>query len=287
MNQETVVFNENLYILDKQIGEGDYGQVWVAIKGDEKFVVKKVVVNLQFDDDDDAEGYWGDDDKYAILSKRKFLRETKLAKYVTKQECPTFIKYLDVAKGLGGTRYILMEYFPGHNFTTLIHCQKKSGFILNPDQFLIMASHLFRGLACLHNIGVVHGDLTSNNIMFNNKGMKIVDFGLLCTVPPFKPYYSCYIDHNVSEDYRERPWAKKNEYPFQRDVLTLSQVLKNVMGENFKIKYEKDPRINEIIEWLHDLTKHHTHLPKYTAQEALIILDKIPVKEELSSININ
>jgi serine/threonine protein kinase len=297
MDPDIIKIGEKSYTLKRLLGEGNYGQTWLATSNGKKYAVKKVLVDLETDgeenedgslelplwghsDNDDYDEYYDEHDGFQVTSKRNFLRETKLAKKVARHDCPTLIKYLGKGKGHSmptkedyklDVWYILMEYFKGYTFKSLIECQKKTGFTINPNQFLIMAKHLFQGLVCLHKVGVAHSDLHPGNIMFNEKEMKIIDFGQLCTS---SEYYSCYIDHHwIWNTYKDYPSQPKDTLPFKLDVKSLGLTLKEVgITEKFKEKNNKDPKTDEIISWLDDLIGS---LPKYTAQEALNELYKI------------
>nr|QBK85641.1 MAG: putative serine/threonine protein kinase [Marseillevirus LCMAC101] len=272
---EVIDFKGEKYTLKKKIGKGRYGQTWLAESNGRKIAVKKIV--LDPDKEWDKGKTW-DKGKYLTTNRRNFRRETKLAEEINRNKCPALIKYLGTVKGPDNIRYILMEYFQGYNLTAYIGCSRKTKFVINPDQFLNMAKHLFRGLACLHNVGIAHTDIHGNNIMFNKKEMKIVDFGLLCTMPPSsKKYFSCYKDHHTEEDYDglvelHGPVYTREEYPFQDDVQTMAYQLGHVAGNQFEIVYKKDPRTSKIIKWLYDL---RSTPPKYTTQKALDILERI------------
>jgi serine/threonine protein kinase len=71
---------------------------------------------------------------------------------------------------------IIMEYMDGGSLTNFINDSRKIDITWEP-RYKIMID-LGRGLAFLHNAGVVHGDLKTGNILLDGKGnAKLADFG--------------------------------------------------------------------------------------------------------------
>ena len=265
MDKEVVTINRKKYTLEKKIGEGAYGVAWLAISGKKKFVIKKVSVGLRRTEN--------------MANELDFRRETELSKYIDLYNCPSLIKYLGASKGSGRMRYILMEYFDGYTIRSFIECSKETGFVINPDQFLKMAKHLLRGLACLHKYGIIHSDFNAENVMFNKKEIKIIDYGSLCTMPPSsKMEFSCYGDNEMANWYKydNKLYGNRllsNEYPFQVDVNAIGGMFREILGAGFLSKYKKDPRSAQIDRLVNNMKRFP---PAYTAQQALDILEKIP-----------
>jgi serine/threonine protein kinase len=74
-----------------------------------------------------------------------------------------------------GARFITMEYVPGTTLRELLDGHHG----LEPTPALQIAKQLCRGLAAVHRVGVVHGDLKPQNVMVMGNGVaKLMDFGV-------------------------------------------------------------------------------------------------------------
>ncbi len=101
----------------------------------------------------------------------RFKNELKLARKIThKNVCRMY----DLNEE-GGTPYITMEYVPGGDLKSII---KMTGQ-LNVGRAVSISKQICDGLAEAHNLGVVHRDLKSRNIMIDKEGnARIMDFGI-------------------------------------------------------------------------------------------------------------
>src|SRR3989344_1785803 len=50
--------------------------------------------------------------------------------------------------------------------------------VLNHNNVNIIAKSIGKNVAELHQNGIIHGDLTTSNMIMNNEGIKFIDFGL-------------------------------------------------------------------------------------------------------------
>jgi hypothetical protein len=87
----------------------------------------------------------------------------------------------------GDEYYIAMEYVPGVTVGTILEAAHKDKLQLPPQMVVHIISQVLRGLAYAHNlttpsgeaIGILHRDITPQNIMVTRKGfVKIADFGI-------------------------------------------------------------------------------------------------------------
>lgn len=75
-----------------------------------------------------------------------------------------------------GTAWLAGELVPGGSLADRLRAGS-----LDPDEVLRMAAALATTLAAAHGRGVVHGDLTPSNVLFDSDGTpKLVDLGLAC-----------------------------------------------------------------------------------------------------------
>ncbi|HEX7616039.1 MAG TPA: serine/threonine-protein kinase [Thermoanaerobaculia bacterium] len=83
-----------------------------------------------------------------------------------------------------GLRFLTMEYVPGTTLRDLL--DRKGAFALAPG--LQIATQLCRGLAAVHEAGIIHRDIKPPNIMVLPNGVvKLMDFGIARTAEGADP----------------------------------------------------------------------------------------------------
>ncbi|UCE41507.1 MAG: protein kinase [Candidatus Aminicenantes bacterium] len=102
---------------------------------------------------------------------KRFRNELKLARMIThKNVCRTF----DIGKEKE-TLFITMEYVDGQDLKNLIQSSGK----FKENKAVSIAKQVCEGLAEAHDLGVIHRDLKTRNIMVDKNGnAKILDFGI-------------------------------------------------------------------------------------------------------------
>ena len=140
-------------LLDK-LGEGGMGTVYRALDTElQRPVAIKTLLGTP-----DAEGL------------ARFLREAQAA---SRLQHPTVVTIYHVGVE-AGTRYIVMELVEGNTLKKVI-----SGGPMTLRQALDVAVQACEGLAAAHELGVIHRDIKSENIIITPRGtVKILDFGL-------------------------------------------------------------------------------------------------------------
>jgi serine/threonine protein kinase len=102
---------------------------------------------------------------------KRFRHEIKLARRVSHRNVCRIHEYGED----GGLRYISMEYLEG---TDLKHLLRDTGG-LPADQAFEVAIQLAEGLQAIHDVGIIHRDLKTPNIMRDAKGViRLMDFGI-------------------------------------------------------------------------------------------------------------
>jgi len=109
---------------------------------------------------------------YYMAGMEKFLNEAKaLAKF---SELPGIVRVRDYFRE-NGTAYIAMDYIEG---CTLAEELNRRGGRLPADEVLRKMEPLIRSLSVVHSSGVIHRDISPDNIMQNTRGeLKLLDFG--------------------------------------------------------------------------------------------------------------
>lgn len=140
-----------------QVGQGGYGQVFLARKKDTrevcalKILNKKLLVKL--------------DETRHVLTERDILTNTRsewLVKLLYAFQDPDKV-------------YLAMEFVPGGDFRTLLN---NTGYLVPPHARFYIAE-MFAAVNSLHDLGFTHRDLKPENFLIDSKGhIKLTDFGL-------------------------------------------------------------------------------------------------------------
>ncbi|EHN02336.1 Dbf2p [Saccharomyces cerevisiae x Saccharomyces kudriavzevii VIN7] len=140
-----------------QVGQGGYGQVYLAIKKDTKEVCALKILNKKL-------LYKLNETKH-VLTERDILTTTR---------SEWLVKLLYAFQDQQSL-YLAMEFVPGGDFRTLLINTRclKSGHA----RFYI--SEMFCAVNSLHDLGYTHRDLKPENFLIDAKGhIKLTDFGL-------------------------------------------------------------------------------------------------------------
>lgn len=153
------------YILQKQIGQGSYGEVWSAIDSRKnRMVALKWMKNIF---------------EHTTFARRA-LREIAILKAVRGDSL--FVQLLDVfippLEDPLTFRSICLVF---ELYDTSLWDYK----ITSQAELYQISSQILQGIACLHSRGIVHRDIKPGNIMINLKPLsaRIGDFGLARTIP--------------------------------------------------------------------------------------------------------
>ena len=108
-----------------------------------------------------------------------------------------------------GTAYIVMEYLSG---PTLQEYEKEHKGKISEKQAEILLEPVINALAYIHSIGIVHCDISPNNLIFNKEGqLKLIDFGVAKNKKKEKEEQYCKGGYTAPEQYLEKefigPWS--------------------------------------------------------------------------------
>ena len=108
-----------------------------------------------------------------------------------------------------GTAYIVMEYLSGQ---TLQEYEKEHKGKISEKQAEILLEPVINALAYIHSIGIVHCDISPNNLIFNKEGqLKLIDFGAAKNKKKEKEEQYCKGGYTAPEQYLEKefvgPWS--------------------------------------------------------------------------------
>lgn len=140
-----------------QVGQGGYGQVFLARKKDTrevcalKILNKKLLLKL--------------DETRHVLTERDILTNTR-SDWLVK----LLYAFQDAEKV-----FLAMEFVPGGDFRTLLN---NTGYLIPPHARFYIAE-MFAAVNSLHDLGFTHRDLKPENFLIDSKGhIKLTDFGL-------------------------------------------------------------------------------------------------------------
>lgn len=99
--------------------------------------------------------------------------DTKLRKQRTKKEVKLLLKsssLIDVPAVISNTEYtIVLEKIKGKKLASCLDKLKNKARV---------AKYIGKSLAKLHDSGIIHGDLTTSNMIYSDKKVYFIDFGL-------------------------------------------------------------------------------------------------------------
>ena len=148
------------FVLGKMIGSGGFGKVYQARMQatDTSVAVKFMHRHL-----------WTD-----VRAKNSFLHEIDQASRI---DHPGIIKYLGWGESPRGGPYILSDLING---SPLSHCRP-----MGDMQLVQVLRQVCEAIGVAHSTGIIHGDLTPNNILITTDGRAIItDFGLSTYLQP-------------------------------------------------------------------------------------------------------
>lgn len=143
----------NEFVLGRLVGSGGFGKVYRAtMQANQETVAVKFL----------RKAFWQD-----TIAKESFLREIDQA---AKIQHSSVVRYLGWGESPQGGPYVITEWIDG------LPLAQAGEF--SAESFLAILHTICDALQKVHRLGVIHGDLTPNNILVDNsKHVWITDFG--------------------------------------------------------------------------------------------------------------
>lgn len=165
------------YLIGRVLGEGGFGitytgldlhlEIKVAIK--EYYPItcaaRNASASLQ------VTGFVGASSKNFETGKQKFLNEAQI---MTKMEKNQVIVGARDFFEQNNTAYIVMEYIEGITLRELV---RQRGGKIPSEELLPLLEPLFHGLSMMHGYGLIHRDISPDNLMLENGRIRLLDFG--------------------------------------------------------------------------------------------------------------
>jgi serine/threonine protein kinase len=169
----------NRYLLEKRIGRGAMGQVYLA--RDQNLVTRKVAVKTVRPD------VLSDEDLQEGEAIARFEREARSAASI---QHPNVVDVMDFGKSPDGIFFLVMEYVEGE---TLFQLLRREG-TLGLQRTVGIMQQIVAGVEAAHDEGILHRDLKPANIFIMQRKkksgsagdgfVKVGDFGLAKIVNP-------------------------------------------------------------------------------------------------------
>lgn len=165
------------YMVGRVLGEGGFGITYI---GCDIRLELKVAIKEYFPTDKairysrisyEVSNYNGTAKNDYEAGKEKFLKEARTMARMDKQaEIVGVRDFFDA----NNTAYIVMEYVEGTTFNTLV---KQKGGRIPPDEFFGLLKPLFPALNNMHKLGLIHRDISPDNLMLEKGTVRLLDFG--------------------------------------------------------------------------------------------------------------
>lgn len=165
------------YLVGRVLGEGGFGityigcdlrlELKIAIK--EYYPVDRATRNASVSLG--VTNFMGPAAQSFERGKQKFLGEARAMARMDKQQ--TIVGVRDYFEA-NNTAYIVMEYIEGTNFSDLV---KQRGGRIAPDELFPLLEPLFGALGVMHENGLIHRDISPDNLMLEHGAVRLLDFG--------------------------------------------------------------------------------------------------------------
>lgn len=165
------------YLVGRVLGEGGFGITYI---GCDLQLELKVAIKEYFPTDKasrvsqaslDVASYTGAAGVNYDKGLKKFLQEARTIARMDKQ--PVIVNVRDFFE-VNHTAYIVMEYVEGTTFKDLV---EQRGGRIPAGELLYLIEPLFFALQEMHNNGLIHRDISPENLMLEKGEVRLLDFG--------------------------------------------------------------------------------------------------------------
>lgn len=163
------------YIIEKVLGQGGFGITYRAVdhKTNDKVAIKEFFPDtLAYREGTTVVSYPGERSENYEYGKEGFLQEAQtLAEFIGCENIVRIHTYFEE----NGTAYFAMDYIEGVSFDEYL---KERGGKISCDEAEKILLPIMDALYLVHSKGIVHRDVTPDNIYITNDGkVKLLDFG--------------------------------------------------------------------------------------------------------------
>ncbi len=161
---------------------------------------------------------------------QRFRSEIKIARKVRHPNVCAIHEYGEV----DGLRYISMEFVDGVNLRQMI---RECG-ALEPDRGFDVSLQILAGLEAVHDLGIIHRDLKTPNIMIDGAGrVRLMDFGLAKERGATEPGLATLLGQVMgTPEFMSPEQAKGERADFPADIYALGVVLYEIFSGEVPFK---------------------------------------------------
>ena len=165
------------YLIGRVLGEGGFGITYI---GCDLRLDMKVAIKEYFPTDRasrhsatslEVHSFVGKNAQSYERGLQRFLYEARTMARMEKQ--PQIVMVRDFFEA-NNTAYIVMEYVEGTNFIDLA---KQRGGRIPADELFRLIEPLFTALSAMHKAGLIHRDISPDNLMLEHGSVRLLDFG--------------------------------------------------------------------------------------------------------------
>ena len=165
------------YLVGRALGEGGFGITYIgcdlrlerktAIK--EYYPVDRATRNAEVSLN--VTSFMGPSAQSYQRGKEKFLGEARAMARMDKQQVIVGVRdYFEA----NNTAYIVMEYIEGTTFSDYV---RQKGGRIPPSELFPLLEPLFHALGTVHQKGLIHRDISPDNLMLEHGAVRLLDFG--------------------------------------------------------------------------------------------------------------
>lgn len=199
----------NKYLVGRVLGEGGFGITYVGrdLTLDMKVAIKEYYPKNMAQRSNETTNVtvfnWSFSDSFKH-GKEKFILEAQTIAKMDKESAVVTVRDFFEQNN---SAYIVMEFVEGHD---LKHYMAKTGKPLDKDELLELVEPVFGALGELHSMGLIHRDISPDNIMVEKGRARLIDFG--CARETMGSQGDTVLKHSFSplEQYRNQdmgPWT--------------------------------------------------------------------------------
>lgn len=167
----------NKYLVGKVIGEGGFGVTYIGRDTtlDIKVAIKEYYPNGFVNRNNSLSSVLTttteEQKDFFEKGKQRFLVEARsVAKFSNETGIVNIRDYFEQ----NGTAYIIMEYLDGMTLSDYV----KNNGVMDATQLFALMKPIMKSLKKMHDVGIIHRDISPHNIMYLNDGtLKLMDFG--------------------------------------------------------------------------------------------------------------
>ncbi len=165
------------YLVGRVLGEGGFGITYIGcdLRLEVKVAIKEYFprdwASRYADSSLTVSTRTGKGDRSYDQGLKKFLYEARVMARMEKH--PQVVTVRDFFEA-NNTAYIVMEYVEGTDFKELV---KQHGGSIPTQELLRIIEPLFAGLSAVHEAGLIHRDISPDNLMLERGAVRLLDFG--------------------------------------------------------------------------------------------------------------